>query len=67
MYNEVGQPELLWDRHWEDLSDDLERWLYREHRNPELTLSVTQRKNICLYKLELIMRKKGQSLKDYHG
>jgi len=24
MYNEVGQSELLWDRHWENLSDDLE-------------------------------------------
>ena len=24
MYNEVGQPGLLWDRHWEDLSDNLE-------------------------------------------
>jgi len=66
MYNEVGQPELLLDKHWEDLSDDLERKLQREHQNPELMLSVDQRKNICLYELGLIMHKNGQSLKDYY-
>ena len=64
MYNEVGQPELLWNKHWEDLSNDLERRLQREYRNPELRLSIDQRKNICLYELELIMRKNGRSLKD---
>jgi len=40
MYNEVGQPELLWDKYWEGLSEDLERRLQREHQNPELRLSV---------------------------
>jgi len=65
MYNEVGQPELLWDKHWKDFSDDLERRLKREHQNSKLRLSVDQRKNICLYELELIMSKNDCSLKDY--
>jgi len=58
MYNEVGQPELLWDKHWEDLYDDLQQRLQREHQNPKLRLSVDQRKSICLYELELIMHQK---------
>jgi len=60
-YNEVGLLELLWDKYWKDLSDDLERRLQCEHHNPEYRLSVDQRKNICLYELELIMRKNGHS------
>jgi len=57
MYNEMGEPELLWDKHWKDLSNDLEQGLQHEHQNLELKLSVDQRKNICLYELESIMPK----------
>jgi len=64
MYNEVGQPELLWDKHWDGLSDDLERRLQCEHQTSELTFSIDQRKNICSYELELIIRKNGRTLKD---
>jgi len=56
---------LLWDKYWEDLSDDLEGRLQPEHHNPELRLSVDKSKNIFLYELELIMRKNSCSLKDY--
>jgi len=34
MYNEVGPPELLLDKYWEDLFDDVEQRLQHEHRIP---------------------------------
>ena len=61
IYSEMGQPKLIWDNHWEDL----ERRLHCEQQNPELRLTVDQKKNLCLYELELIMCKNDRSLKDY--
>ena len=65
MYNELEQPQMLWYKHWEDLSNDLAQRLQHEHHNPVLQLIDDQRKNLCLYELELILRKNSRSLKDY--
>ena len=65
MFSEVGQPDQLWEAHWEDLTDDLPRRLQREQRNPQLEISSEQRRNLGLYELELILNKNGRSLRDY--
>jgi len=65
MFSEVGQPDQLWEAHWEDLTDDLPRRLQREQRNSQLEISIKQRRNLGLYELELILNKNGRSLRDY--
>ena len=41
----------------------MERRLQHKHQNPELRLSVDERKNICLYEQELMMHKKWSFIK----
>jgi len=65
IYNEIAQPNVLWEGHWEDLTDDLERRLQREHRDDDLHLSTEQRKNLRLYELQVILKRNGRSLKDF--
>ena len=65
MYNEVAQPNILWEGHWEDLTDDLELRLQRECADHNFRISTEQRKNLGLYELQVILSRSGRSLKDF--
>jgi len=56
IYNEIAQPNVLWEGHWEDLTNDLKRRLQREYRDDDLYLSTEQRKNIGLFELQVILK-----------
>jgi len=65
MFSEVSQPHQLWEQHWEDLTDDLQRQTRRDLNNHSLEISLEHRRNLGLYEIELILNKNGRSLKDY--
>jgi len=65
MYNEVAQPDILWEGHWEDLTDDLEKRLQHEYADHNFHMSTKQRKNLGLYELQVILSRNGRSLKDF--
>ena len=65
MYNKIGQSNVLWEGHWEDMTADLERRLQRDNHDNDMRLSAEQRKNLGLYELQVILNRNGRSLKDF--
>ena len=57
MYNEIVQPDILWEGHGEDLTGDLEQRLQHEHQDDELHLNAEQRKNLALYEPQVILNR----------
>ena len=65
MFSEVSDPHRLWEQHWEDLTDDLQRRIERELRDHSLHITVEQRQDLGLYEIEMVLNKNGRSLRDY--
>ena len=65
MFSEVSDPHRLWEQHWEDLTDDLQRRIQRDLRDHSLQIIVQQRQDLGLYEIEMILNKNGRSLRDF--
>ena len=55
----------MWEQHWEDLIDDLQRRIQRDLRDHSLQISVEQQQDLGLYEIEMILNKNGRSLRDF--
>ncbi|XP_021729317.1 uncharacterized protein LOC110696333 [Chenopodium quinoa] len=65
MFSEVSDPKQLWEQHWGELTDDLERMMQRQTRNPNLRLTPEEMQNQGLQEIEHILNKLGRSLTDF--
>uniref|UniRef100_A0A803MUL7 ATP-dependent DNA helicase n=1 Tax=Chenopodium quinoa TaxID=63459 RepID=A0A803MUL7_CHEQI len=65
MFSEVSDPKQLWEQHWGELTDDLERMMRRQTRNPKLRLTPEEMQNQGLQEIEHILNKLGRSLTDF--
>ncbi len=65
MFCEVTNPKLLWDAHWESLSDDIEAMTCYEHADPTITLSEDALKDRALYEIDQVLMRNGHCLEDF--
>ncbi|KAF8397618.1 hypothetical protein HHK36_016538 [Tetracentron sinense] len=57
----------LWERHWMDLTDDMQYKSRRDTGEPDLSLDIIVQKNMGLNEIEQILNKNGRSLKEFTG
>uniref|UniRef100_A0A803N417 ATP-dependent DNA helicase n=1 Tax=Chenopodium quinoa TaxID=63459 RepID=A0A803N417_CHEQI len=62
MFSKVSDPKQLWEQHWGELTDDLERIMQRQTRNPNIRLTPEEMQNQGLQEIEHILNKLGRSL-----
>ncbi|XP_057432270.1 uncharacterized protein LOC130725023 [Lotus japonicus] len=65
MSNNMSNPEVVWDKCWQELSDDI---LYRQRRRldyPGLNLTDDQKKNLALAEIENMLQNNGRSLHNF--
>ncbi|XP_057443842.1 uncharacterized protein LOC130735994 [Lotus japonicus] len=65
MSNNMSNPEVVWDKCWQELSDDI---LYRQRRRldyPGLNLTDDQKKNMALAEIENMLQNNGRSLHNF--
>jgi hypothetical protein len=65
MFFEVTNPRLLWDAHWESLSDDIKAMTRYEHADPTATLSKDALKDRALYEIDQVLMRNGHCLEDF--
>uniref|UniRef100_A0A803MUL1 ATP-dependent DNA helicase n=1 Tax=Chenopodium quinoa TaxID=63459 RepID=A0A803MUL1_CHEQI len=65
MFSEVSDPKQLWEQHWGELTDDLERMMQRQTRNPNLRLTPEEMQIQGLQEIEHILNKLGRSLTNF--
>jgi hypothetical protein len=65
MFCEVTNPKLLWDAHWESLSDDIDAMTRCERANPTVTLSEDALKDCALYEIDQVLMRNGHCLEDF--
>ncbi|KAF8369565.1 hypothetical protein HHK36_032409 [Tetracentron sinense] len=67
MFSELTNPLELWERHWMDLTDDMQYKSRRDTGEPDLSLDIIVQKNMGLNEIEQILNKNGRSLKEFTG
>ena len=62
IFSKESQLDQLWEQHWEDLTNDLQRRVQRDINDYGLEITVEQRTN---HEIVLILNKNDRSLKDF--
>jgi hypothetical protein len=65
MFCEVTNPKLLWDAHWESLSNDIDAMTRCECADPTVTLSEDVLKDRALYEIDQVLMRNGHRLEDF--
>ncbi|GJY82215.1 putative PIF1 DNA helicase/replication protein A1-like protein [Tanacetum coccineum] len=64
MTDSMSRPEIVWEKTWHVMAEDVLSVERKKQNDPDLKLSDTQRKNICLTYIECMLRSNNRSLKD---
>ncbi|KEH21931.1 PIF1-like helicase [Medicago truncatula] len=62
--NQFSQPEVVWSKTWQNLSDDMLHRQGRVLRVPDLVLDDDQLKNYTLAEIERLLHSHGKSMKE---
>ncbi|XP_024636211.2 uncharacterized protein [Medicago truncatula] len=62
--NQFSQPEVVWNKTWQNLSDDMLHRQRRAMRVPDLVLDDDQLKSYTLAEIERLLHSHGKSLKE---
>lgn len=65
LFCDVGDVCNLWQKHWSNLADDMEYIQRRICSMPNLILGDEKKQALCLYEIDLLLRRHGKSLKDF--
>ncbi|GKC56059.1 ATP-dependent DNA helicase PIF1-like protein, partial [Tanacetum coccineum] len=67
LFNSLSDPVNVWETTWQYLAEDVELRQRRIYKNPGLVLTDEQKKNFCLFQIELLLRSNNSSLRMFEG
>lgn len=65
--NEVSNPFELWEKHWSDITDDIEYTQRKMLSFPSLVMTDCDKQTFALQAINTLLNQHGKSLSDYPG